>query len=116
MFGVRFLVGKVAKIARLILVESQFYVSFIFADGFLVGKVAKVAYITGGEGCDHCLKFILVHVWSVAKARLILVESQFYVSFIFADGFLEGKVAKVAYITGVEGCDDCLKFIFVYVL
>ena len=42
MFGVRFLVGKVAKIARLILVESQFYVSFIFEDGFLEGKVAKV--------------------------------------------------------------------------
>ena len=116
MFGVRFLVGKVAKIARLILVESQFYVSFIFADGFLVGKVAKVAYITGVEGCDHCLNFILLYVLSVAKARLILVESQFYVSFIFADGFLECKVAKVAYITGVEGCDHCLKFIFVYVL
>ena len=43
-------VGKVAKIARLILVESQFYVSFMFALGFLVGKVAKVAYITGGGG------------------------------------------------------------------
>ena len=62
MFGVRFLVGKVAKIARLILVESQFYVSFIFADGFLEGKVAKLAYITGVEGCDDCQKFIFVYV------------------------------------------------------
>ena len=63
--------------------------------------------------CLECASW----VGKVAKiARLILVESQFYVSFIFADGFLEGKVAKLAYITGVEGCDDCQKFIFVYVL
>ena len=67
-------------------------------------------------GCDHCLNFILVYVLSVPKARLILVESQVYVSFIFADGFLECKVAKVANITGVEGCDHCQKYIFVYVL
>ena len=68
------------------------------------------------KGCDHCLNFILEYVLSVAKARLILVESQFYVSFIFADGFIECKVAKVAYITGVEECDHCLKFILIYVL
>ena len=67
MFGVRFLVGKVAKIARLILVESQFYVSFIFVDGFLVGKVAKVAYITGVEGWAHWLIFIYVFARSVVK-------------------------------------------------
>ena len=86
------LVGrKSSKSAGLMGIEG--YVRFLVyvCSGFLVGKVAKVA-------------------------RLMLVESQFYVSFIFADGFLEGRVAKVEHITGVEVCDHCLKFIFVYVL
>ena len=39
----RFLEGKFAKLAELMLVESKFYVWFVFADGILVGKVAKVA-------------------------------------------------------------------------
>ena len=35
---------------------------------------------------------------------------------MFAVGFLVGKVAKVAYFTGVQGLDHCLIFIFVYAL
>ena len=35
---------------------------------------------------------------------------------MLAVGYLVGKVAKVAYLTGVEGCARCLIFIFVYTL
>ena len=35
---------------------------------------------------------------------------------MFAVGFLVGKVAKVAYITGVEGCAHWLIFIYVFAL
>ena len=75
---------KLAKLAQLMLVESQFYVWFLFADGILVGKVAKVAYFSGVEECDRCLRFILVYVLSVAK------------------------VAEIAELMGVEGVVQCL--------
>ena len=35
---------------------------------------------------------------------------------MFAVGLLVGKVAKVAYITGVEGCEHWLIFIYVFAL
>ena len=35
---------------------------------------------------------------------------------MLAVGYLVGKVAKVAYFTGVEGCARCLIFIFLYTL
>ena len=43
-------------------------------------------------------------------------RESFNACFMFAVRFLLCKVSKVAYFTKVEGSDQCLKFICVYVL
>ena len=63
----------------------------MFAAGFLVGKVAEVAGFGGAEG-----RSITISCFQLASCYV--------------------KLQKVAYISGVEECDQYLIFILVYIL